>query len=381
MARAPRIVILFSPAGGGHRSVATAVGNAIVAERGDAQVEVLDVQRFAPAWFRYDLAWKTLQLHGGELWDWVFRTTDRGLPGPADKVRHQLNKVLLHRLATFLRESQPDRVVCTHYLPAMAAARLVVDKQLRSPVSIVVTDYVAHEGWIYPGVSDYFVPSASVARSIMRRDVHWNRVHITGIPIAPTMDEPPVALPHRLPLEVLLLTGGVPSALVRETIASLDPAAPLRYAIVAGKDVAFRASLERLVRERGLDAVVHAALPGLRDALDQAHVVVTKTGGLVSTECLARGRAMVMPWPAFGQEHGNLLKIVEAGAGLAANDHRDTSSLLAGLAAEPERLAELGLRAQRAAIRGSARRVARYLLKGLPGSSDRAVSGIHYAAH
>ncbi|MEZ4403146.1 MAG: hypothetical protein R3B06_24190 [Kofleriaceae bacterium] len=375
----PKLVILYSPAGGGHRSVANAISEALLRERGDAQVEVLDVLSFAPAWFRYDLAWKAIQLRGGHLWDWLFRATDRGLPSSTDKVRQQVNRFLLRGLAKHLAKVQPDRVVCTHYLPAVALSQLVREGALRTHLSIVVTDYVAHEAWIYPGVDDYFVPTKEVARAIMRRDVRWNRVHITGIPIAPTMDEPPEPRPHSLPLQVLFLTGGVPADLVIETLSAISPIAPLVLTVVAGADPKFRARLERLVQQRGLPATVHAQLPGLRAAMDAAHVVVTKTGGLVTTECLARGRAMVLPWPAFGQEHGNLLKLVEAGAGIAANDHRDTGAVLEGLAAQPERLAELAGKAQRAAIRGSARRVARYLLRGLPGSTHQVVSGIHYA--
>jgi processive 1,2-diacylglycerol beta-glucosyltransferase len=376
---APKIVLLYSPAGGGHRSVANAIAGALKAERGDVQLDVLDVQQFAPKWFRYDLAWKALQQHGGQFWDWVFRKTDRGLPSATDKLRHQVNRVLLRSLTKYLQEKQPDRVVCTHYLPAVAISQLVLEKKLRAPLSIVVTDYVAHEAWIYDGVADYFVPSPETARAVMRRDVHWSKVHITGIPIAPTMDEPPIILPHALPLEVLFLTSGVPLDLVVETLSSISPTAPLKLTVVAGKESDYQEKLERVVREKMVPATVTAALPGLRDAMDRSHVVVTKTGGLVTTECLARGRAMVLPWPAFGQEHGNLLKIVEAGAGIAASDHRDTGSVLEQLAKQPDRLAELSDRARKAAIRGSARRVARYLLKGLPGSMDMKVSGIHYA--
>lgn len=379
MAFQPKIVVLYSPAGGGHRSVANAVAKALVTERGDARVEVLDVTKFAPSWFRYDLAWKALQLHGGHLWDWVFRKTDRGLPEQPDKLRKQVNRVLLAGLTRHIKEQQPDRVVCTHYLPAVAISRLVREKKIRAHLSIVVTDYVAHEAWIYPGVNDYFVPSPAVARSIMRRDVHWNHVHITGIPIAPIMDEPPVTLSHQLPLQVLVLTGGVPADLVFETLDSFRPGAPLKLNVIAGTDEGFRKKCEQVVKARGLDATVHAQLPGLRDILDSSHVIVTKTGGLTTTECFARGRPMVLPWPAFGQEHGNLLEIIEAGAGISASDHRDTGAVVEGLAKDPERWRELCAKSQKAAIRGSARRVARYLLKGLPGSSDRPVSGIHYA--
>jgi processive 1,2-diacylglycerol beta-glucosyltransferase len=372
-------VVLYSPAGGGHRSVANAVATALRHERKDAEVEVLDVLSFAPSWFRYDLAWKVFQEHGGHLWDWMFRKTDRAFPTQPDRVRKKLNRLLLRRLCKFLVERKPHRVVCTHYLPAVAISRLVEDKKLETHLSIVVTDYVAHEAWIYPGVDDYFVPSAAVARSIMRRDVPWRRVHITGIPIAPAMDEPPVELPHRLPLEVLMLCGGVPEELVLETLSALRPTLSLRFSILTGANDELRAKVEQIIRERALDATVHGQLPSLRDILDQSHVVVTKTGGLITTECLARGRAMVLPWPAFGQEHGNLLKIIEAGAGVAASDHRDVGAVLETLAAEPERLREHSQRALRAAIRGSSRRVARFLLRGLPGSPDVAVSGIMYA--
>lgn len=74
--RRPLVAILYSPAGGGHLSAARNVAAAIREASPAVDVEVLDVLRFAPRAFRYDLAWRLIQRHGGALWDWLFDATD-----------------------------------------------------------------------------------------------------------------------------------------------------------------------------------------------------------------------------------------------------------------------------------------------------------------
>src|SRR5262245_2149852 len=104
-----RIAILYSPAGGGHKSAA----RAIAAELPGAMVDVRDVCGLAPRWFAYDRAWELIQRHGRHAWDWLFDATTDSLE--LDAVRLPLHRALFRALDRYLLAFQPTHVVCTHY--------------------------------------------------------------------------------------------------------------------------------------------------------------------------------------------------------------------------------------------------------------------------
>jgi len=73
---------------------------------------------------------------------------------------------------------------------------------------------------------------------------------------------------------------------------------------------------------------------------------VTKTGGLTISECLARGRAMVLPFAARGQERGNLRHALAAGAAVRPAEVADVGATIEALIAEPGRLRRMAAQAR-----------------------------------
>ena len=358
------VTIVYSPAGRGHLSAARSIAAAIEAVAPDADVEIIDVLRFAPRTFRYDLAWRLIQRHGGRLWDWLFDVTDRPTPAPIRVMREWLNARLLRRLADELERRQPDHVVCTHFLPAVAVARLARAHRLHGRASVVVTDYLSHEAWLYPGIARYYVATDGVRRALVARGISDGAVMASGIPVAPEMATArrPLSLASGDRLRVLFLAPGVPPRLLRASLASIPPAAALNLEIVAGDDVDLARQLQEWVTELGLSAKVHGLLPTLRPLIDDAHVVVTKAGGLVVSECFARGRALIFPWPAPGQERGNRSHAVATGAAIALEDARHLGTILTELSPNPTRVADLGRAAAAASAVDAASSIARDLI-------------------
>jgi processive 1,2-diacylglycerol beta-glucosyltransferase len=369
----PRITLVHSPAGNGHRSAARSIAAAIGRARPDADVEVLNVLDFAPRWFRYDLAWGAIQRHGGRFWDWLFDTTNRPAPAAVGRWREALNLRLLARLSAHLAARDPDRIVCTHYLPAVAVARLRRAGQLDGCCSVVVTDYLSHQAWINPAIDRYHVATADVGRSLVAGGVPATSIDVTGIPIGddPTGEAQPRPRLVTGRLQVLFLAAGVPRRMVREALRSLRGVADLEIDLVAGGDPTLLRRLADWAAELGMAVRLHGFVPGLRALMQRAHLVVTKAGGLVVSECLARGRGMVFPWPAPGHERGNRAHALAAGAAVAIDDPRRLGATLAAFARQPGRVVEMGMAAARAATPGAADRIARDLLRGLPEAARR----------
>jgi processive 1,2-diacylglycerol beta-glucosyltransferase len=358
-----RALLLYTPAGGGHRAAANALAAELRSIPG-AHVDVRDVLDFAPRWFAYGAAWSLIQRRGTHAWDWLFDVTDRG-GLEVDPIRLPLNEALFARLDRFLLETRPTHVVCTHYLPALAVAR--VAPRLGARTMITVTDHLSHRAWIVPGIDAYCVADRAVARAVRRRTTA--EVAVTGIPIARAAGAPVRAVAADLSrARVLALLGGVPR---RDALAAIDALAPL----------AARHALHVLVGDEP-EALAHARrrLPGaeiaprtdrMLAAIDAADVVVTKAGGLTVSECLARGRAMVLPFAAPGQERGNVFYAVDAGAAVRPGELADTGDVIAELIAEPGRLRRMGARARLASHPDAAAAAARTLLADLHAETAR----------
>lgn len=360
-----RALLLYSPCGGGHRAAANAVAGALRHRAPDAEIEVRDVLEFAPRWFRVDEAWSWLQRHGGAAWDWYFDATDRPEARAVDHLRLPLHRALFAALDRYLVERAPTHVVTTHYLPALAVARQRARGALGARAVTVVTDHRVHQGWVTPGIDAYCVADEATARALTRRGP-VPEVAVTGIPVDRGLGRPVVAVPRDTTVpRVLALLGGVPTDDALATLAALAPLARAGRAtleVLTGDEREVVAAARRELA--GTRAVVAARRPGLDRAIDGADLVITKAGGLTVSECLARGRAMVLPFAAPGQERGNLEHALAVGAAVRPGELADTGHVIAALADEPGRLRRMSACARMASRPDAADVVVDTLLGG-----------------
>ena len=99
-----------------------------------------------------------------------------------------------------------------------------------------------------------------------------------------------------------------------------------------------------------------------------ADLLVGKSGGLTSSEALARGLALVIVHPIPGQEERNADHLLEAGVAIRANNLPVLAYKIDRLLADPARLAAMRANARRLARPHAARDIAATLL-GTPSAS------------
>ena len=83
------------------------------------------------------------------------------------------------------------------------------------------------------------------------------------------------------------------------------------------------------------------------ELMSVADLVVSKPGGLTTSETLACGAAMVIVNPIPGQESRNSDYLLENGAAIKANNLATLSHKITALVRNPERLAQLKANARR----------------------------------
>jgi processive 1,2-diacylglycerol beta-glucosyltransferase len=120
---------------------------------------------------------------------------------------------------------------------------------------------------------------------------------------------------------VLQLAGGFgvgPIAKIYRALLALER--PLDLVVVAGKNEAIREELKAIAPPERHRVQVLGFTDKIDELMGAADLVVTKPGGLTTSEALARGAALVVVNPIPGQESRNCDFLLENGAAIKANN-------------------------------------------------------------
>ena len=375
LAREGEVLVLHASVGGGHRAAARAVARAIDELDPARPVRVVDaLDGVAPA--ARSLYLRSFELSVAHLpgaYGTFFELTrDIDLSPVWRAGRRLANRTQGSALHALLRQARPAAVVCTHFLPLEVALREQARDRLDAPVFSVVTDYVAHGFWRQPRAELTFCPPGRARRDLLRGGVPARRIVPCGIPVDPSCAAPWDGAELRarlgLPLDrpaVALLAGGAGMGplveVLQATARELGDRAEL--VVVCGSNQLLRAEAERAARALpGARVRVLGYVDPLLDLLRAVDLVVTKPGGLTTSECLALGKATVFYEAAPGQEGWNARFAQARGAALVGRTPQEAARAAAHVLADPELRRRLGERARLAGRPHAAKTVAAQVL-------------------
>ena len=357
---APRILVLSASVGAGHLRAAQAVELALRQVAPDAIVRNVDVLQLTNVAFRklYGSAYLDLVNKAPHVLGYIYDYLDkpRKAGSKRDALRLALETLNLGKFIKILTEEPWDLAVNTHFLPAEIIASLRTRKGLRLPQVTVTTDFETHRLWVNQPCEHYFTASEEGARYLHSWGVPLGDTTPCGIPVHPVFatpkDRKECQTRHGIPGDrpvVLQLAGGFGvGPVVQLTRALLAVSRPLDLVVVAGRNEKAKAQLE------GLSGGPHRLhVVGFTDQIDElmagADLVVSKPGGLTTSEVLARQAVMVIVNPIPGQESRNSDFLLENGAAVKANNLPTLTHKVGSLLDDPERLARLRTNAGRIA--------------------------------
>jgi processive 1,2-diacylglycerol beta-glucosyltransferase len=195
------------------------------------------------------------------------------------------------------------------------------------PVMGIVTDFVVHPFWVYKNIDAYAVATPEIRAALIARGIEPGAIGVDGIPVDPRFGQPPAdrgALRERLGLPregavVLVMGGGLGLGPVASTVRALTRSpAGLTPVVIVGKNRALQRRVSEAARRDGSDVRVLGFVHDVYDWMHAADVLVTKPGGLSTSEALAAGTPLVLLRPLPGQEERNAKYLVSHGAALRA---------------------------------------------------------------
>ncbi len=325
-----RVMFISSSVGAGHNQAAAALLAGLKAKAPSIQTEFIDALEYVPWWFRcaYAGGYEALVTKFPRLYGLGYRLNNRPKTARrklSERLRLSLEFRSLHRLRQRLLRQRPALIVATHYLAMPMIGRLIRAAATDLRMMAVVTDNEAHRFWYAENVERWFVANDRVGEELQAWDVEPERITVSGIPVHPRWTAPPDkgkvlrdwSLPDDVP--IVLLSGGAyftvgpVERIARGIIAETNA----HVAVLAGSNKKLLARLSQMPEAPSRLTPVPMT-DRLNELVAVADVMVTKSGGLMTSECIASGTAMVLTKPVPGQEAANAERLVRRRAAVIA---------------------------------------------------------------
>jgi 1,2-diacylglycerol 3-beta-galactosyltransferase len=368
----PHILFLFSDTGGGHRSAAEAVREAVYLEYGDRiSTGMVDFfQDYAPLFFRKLADWYPVMVRYPRAYGWGFHLLDSRRR--AWFVNETAWPYVRRAARRFLSENPSDLLVSFH--PVAVGPLLRVSETERPPFVAVVTDMVTtHALWFNPRAALCVVPTQAAQQRALRCGMSPEQVQVIGLPVSDRFCQPGGdrhALRDQLgwPQDqaVILLVGGGDGMGPLEEMANAIAEAGIQatLVIIAGRNTKLKERLE--ARSWPMPTRIQGFVNDMPAYMQAADVLVTKAGPSTICEAFNAGLPMVIFGHLPGQEEGNVSYAVEEGAGVWAPHPDLIVSALQNWIEHPDQRAKAAAACRRLARPDAARQIA-HLLAGLVG--------------
>lgn len=370
-----RILLLYASGGGeGHRTAARALSRAFHL-RGADHVWVEDALEHGSSLYRqlYTSFYVELSENAPAIWEYVYELADSPETRFVNDMRIFLDRLGVTELDQLVRRCNPDAIICTHFLPLHILASYRRKSQLKVPIYAVVTDYTAHAYWVYREIDGYFVATPQTRKMLITRGAPKELTTVTGIPIDPFIGKHKDSQHIRQMLKierepvVTAIGSGLQVERVRRMVLGLvEEGLHGTLYVVAGRNKELQAALSGIESTPTLDIRFPGFIDYMDDLIVASDLVVTKAGGLIVSEILARGRPMVLVDPIRGQEEWNADYVVSMGAGVQLRVMDMAPTTIMRLMNDTERLDYMTKRARTAGQPDAAMHVVNRVLEQLP---------------
>jgi len=218
------------------------------------------------------------------------------------------------------------------------------------PVVGIVTDFVVHPFWIYPNVDAYAVATTEMRQALLSRGVELERILVSGIPVDARFERPRLPVPELraalgLPADranVLMMAGGLgigPLELMMRALGRVD--LPLAGTIIVGRNGGLERRVLAAAERTQYPLRVFGFVDNVYDYMHASDVLLSKPGGLTSSEALSAQLPMVLIKPLPGQEERNTRYLVSKRAAIRARGESNVAQAVVEVLTSEPRQAQL----------------------------------------
>ncbi|CEN79427.1 MGDG synthase family glycosyltransferase [Paraclostridium sordellii] len=372
-----KVLIMSASTGGGHNRAARAIEEELIKKTVNGEpieCKIIDSLKLVNTTMDKIISrgYEKSAIYTPNAYGRVYRLSESGLVSKNEFKDNMITTFMAKKFRKLLLDEKPDVIIGTHPFPMIALSTLkkqcshhaisntvfhssLNDKfvsyfninQFPTLIS-VLTDYTTHSTWIQNELDYYIVGHEYVKELLISEGVDSNKIKPLGIPVEKSF------LQHRnrelvlselgfdsSKLTVLLMGGSFGAGNIKETLEELiNINRDFQILVITGKNESLKEKLDKKLKLHNLDKKVKVLgfTNKMNDILASIDVLVTKPGGLTTTEALLKDVPMIVPYYIPGQEEENLDFLCNCGSALRTTKKYSLSVLLKVLIDDSTRL-------------------------------------------
>lgn len=371
-----KVLIMSASTGGGHNRAARAIKEELTNKSVNGitiDCEIIDSLKIVNGTMDKLISrgYEKSAKYTPKAWGGVYKLTETNLISRNEFKDNPLTSLVSRKLKKLIEIKKPDLIIGTHPFPMIALSTLkrnsisyannesnTFTESLHKyyenlnipPLVTVLTDYTTHSAYIQNEI-DYYIAGHEYVKELLIEDgIDSDKIKPYGIPVEKSF------LSHRdravvlseLNLDpnkftVLLMGGSFGAGSIKDTLSELISIdRDFQIIVVAGRNKSLKDKLDKTIalNQDNIDKkiCVLGFTDKMNDLLASVDILVSKPGGLTTTESLLKEVPMIVPYFIPGQEEENLDFLSNCGASLRTSKKYTLSIILKVLIDNPDRI-------------------------------------------
>lgn len=347
-----KVLVFYGSYGGGHLSAAKSIETYIKNHYPEIEIKLVDCIEYINKYLNKLLADSYNEAAKKAPWAWktAYHLANDGFTSKAVTTSNKLFSIKLNSL---LQEFQPDLIISTHPFGTQMCGILKKRGKINCQLATILTDFHIHGQWlVFHEYCDYFfVSNHQMKEHMIEYGVDQNKIYVSGIPVShkftKNFNREEICEEFNLnPKEqvVLFFAGGEFGLGNKTTVMVLKSLirlfSKLQVVAISGKNKKMNTKFEELVKNTDSAERIKVLeyTNKVPELMSISSFVITKPGGLTSTESLTAHLPMIIINPIPGQEEENAEFLVEKGVGLWIKKNDNVARVLKNLYRDPQKL-------------------------------------------
>lgn len=376
-----KVLILYAKYGGGHFSAAKSIQTYFEENYFDVEVKLIDCVEYFNSFFNKITTGAYKQMAKKAPWAWkkIYYNSQKGLLA---KLSTSANKLMAKKLHTLFKEFLPDIVISTHFFATQITSYLKEHENVNCILATILTDFAPHNQWLIgKNYNDlFFVANENMKQELINSNIPENKIFVTGIPLSErfsdTFKVDEIYKEHNLKhnKKVILFFGGGEFGLGKNRTVKILKSLTQHlntYQIIAisGKNKNMNSEFLKLHKELEKanspyisDLHIYKYTTNVPELMNISSLVVTKPGGLTSSESLVSNLPMLIINPIPGQEEENATFLENAGVAVWLKKDDDIDITINNLLSDENKMKKMSMRCKNFAKPYSSRDIVEIIL-------------------
>lgn len=326
-----KALILYTNTGAGHVSA----GKALCHELRNLDIETIELDTLSFAGKstskKIENSYVSMVKYSPRFFGLLYKAGEKISNPRIKSIIYILNSIYSNKLYNVITKENPDIIICTHIFCAQTISHLKNKYSFNSITSAIITDYTCAPFWEETNLDYYFIPHKDLLPEFIDKGINKNKLYSFGLPVHSKFSKHVDKIKAKKELNlnpnmnhILIMGGSMGAGHILETVKAIYSSIPnIQITAICGhnEDLFNEFNNEHINNDNIKILQFTNSIDLLMDATD---ILITKPGGLTSTEAMTKNLPIIMINPIPGVESANSLFFKTHGMALASNSIKET---------------------------------------------------------